>query len=51
MAPNVTASQLGFNKVIAVTPPSMPLQQAMKLDVTLENVRTAVLQLMANGDY
>ena len=51
MAPNVTASQLGFNKVIAVTPPSMPLQQAMKPDVTLENVRTAVLQLMANGDY
>lgn len=51
MAPNVTASLLGFNRVIAITPPSMPLQQAMQPDVTLENVRTAILQLMASSHY
>ena len=38
--------EAGFEDVYQVTPPGMPLQEAMKLDVASENVYQTTLKIL-----
>lgn len=46
LAPSIEVSQLGFEKIIPVTPTSMPLELAMETSTTLMNVENAIADLM-----
>ena len=51
IAPGTDVSKMGFKQVIPVTPPEMPLEQAMNTDVTLHNVATAIATIVANFSH
>lgn len=42
IAPGIDISQLGFDRVIEVSPHNMPLHEAMKIATTLSNVEKAI---------
>lgn len=42
IAPSTDTTKMGFKQVIAVTPPEMPLDQALNTEVTLCNVKVAI---------
>lgn len=42
IAPSTDTTKMGFKQVIAVTPPEMPLDQALNTEVTLRNVKAAI---------
>lgn len=42
IAQETDTSKMGFKQVIAVTPPNMPLEQAMNTATTLNNVKAAI---------
>ena len=48
VAPNLDAHALGFDQIIPVTPPDMPLDQAMRPDVARQNIAQAVKRLLAH---
>lgn len=44
---NVNAAALGFERIIAVTPPHQPLAEAMQPQVARENIRHAIAQIFS----
>lgn len=46
IAPGTDTTKMGFNQVIAVTPPEMPLNQAMDTKTTILNVAIATRELL-----
>lgn len=46
IAPGTDTAKMGFKQVVAVTPPEMPLRQAMNTDTTLHNVATAIRSII-----
>ena len=51
IAPGTDVSKMGFKQVIPVTPPEMPLEQAMNTDVTLRNVAAAIATIVATPSH
>ena len=51
IAPCTDVSKMGFKQVIPVTPPEMPLEQAMNTDVTLRNVAAAIATIVATPSH
>lgn len=51
IAPGTDVSKMGFKQVIPVTPPEMPLDQAMNTDVTLRNVAAAIATIVATPSH
>jgi len=47
IAPDTDLSKMGFQKVVAVTPQGMPLQQALDTPTALCNVKKAIRKLLS----